>query len=123
MLSKVLNQGVRPGEFLLSHAERTRSLENVTITGGAPVTAGSVMGKVTAGGSFVPLDTAAVDGSEGAAGIVLYNYDATDADVEGVMVVRDAEVIGDALIWPDGIAAGDKTAAIAALADLGIIVR
>ncbi|MCP4618507.1 MAG: head decoration protein, partial [Bradyrhizobium sp.] len=49
--------------------------------------------------------------------------DATAADKAAVYHARDAEVKGLALTWPAGISAPNKTAAIAALAALGIIVR
>jgi hypothetical protein len=49
--------------------------------------------------------------------------DATSADVEAVVYVRDCEVNGNEITWPSDIEAAEKTAAIAQLATLGIIVR
>lgn len=74
-------------------------------------------------GKYVAFDQDAVDGSEIAAGILYDNVDATAGDVEAVMVARDAEVNGSEITWPADIEAAEKTAAIAQLALLGIIVR
>jgi len=74
-------------------------------------------------GKYVAYNQDGVDGSEIAAGILFDNVNATDADVEAVIVARDAEVSGNELAWPADIEAGEKTAAIAQLASLGIIVR
>lgn len=55
---------------------------------------------------------------------MLYDdVDATAADKAAVYTARDSEVKGLALTWPAGISAPDRTAAITALAALGIIVR
>lgn len=72
---------------------------------------------------YVAFDQDGVDGSEVAAAILFNNIDATDADMEAPAVVRDAEVNGSKLTWPADIEDAEKTAAIAQLADLGIIVR
>lgn len=74
-------------------------------------------------GKYVAYNQDGVDGSEIAAGILLDNVNATAADVEATIVARDAEVCGSELTWPADIEAGEKTAAIAQLAALGIIVR
>ena len=44
-------------------------------------------------------------------------------DIAGVAVVRDAVVNDDILVWPTGATAAQKAAALAQLADKGIIVR
>jgi hypothetical protein len=46
---------------------------------------------------------------------------ATDQD--GVAIVRDAEIVSDYLVWPSGATAAQKTAALAQLADKGIVQR
>jgi hypothetical protein len=78
---------------------------------------------VTASGKYTALDPAAVDGSEAAAGILYDAIDASAADAEGVAILRLAEVHAEELVWPDGIAAGEKTTALGELAALTIIVR
>jgi len=74
-------------------------------------------------GQYAAFDPAAVDGTAVAAGILWAAVDATDAARPGVAIVRDAEINGEEIGWPEGISAGDKAAAIADLASLGIIVR
>jgi hypothetical protein len=78
-----------------------------------------------AGGSwkYVAYNQDGVNGSEIAAAILYDNVFATSADVEAVIVARDAEVNGTEITWPTDITDGEKTAAIAQLAQVGIIVR
>lgn len=73
---------------------------------------------------FKKLDLAATDGAEHAAAIALYPVTTGVSETAKIAgIVRDAEVIGDALAWPAGITADEKAAAIAELAAIGIIVR
>jgi hypothetical protein len=74
-------------------------------------------------GKYVAYDQDGVTGSEVAAGVAYGNYDATSADVAGVIVVRDAELNGNELTWPSDITAGEKLIAIAQLKALGLLVR
>lgn len=78
--------------------------------------------EVAAGsGQVVALDPDAVDGSNRAAGIMVGAVDATSAATKGAAIVRDAMIDPVNLVWPDGITAGEKLAALAELADLGIV--
>lgn len=97
--------------FTISDATDFVSGDSFTIT----IAAGS--------GKYVAYDQDAVDGSEIAAGILYDNIDATAGDIEAVAYLRDCEVNGSLLTWPSDIEAAEKTAAIAQLAILGIIVR
>ncbi len=100
---------------------------NLTIADGDPdfvvgdlftVTVAAGSGKVKA------LNPSAVDGSQDAAGIMEGAYSAPNgADGSGVAVVRDASFAPSYLTWPSGITTGQKTAALAQLADLGLIAR
>lgn len=45
------------------------------------------------------------------------------ADIEGVAIVRDAEIVDSELTWPSGATTAQKATALAELAALGIIVR
>ena len=74
-------------------------------------------------GKVVAIDFAAVDGSEDAAGFVIADYDATAGDVEGVAIVRDAVMVAENLVWPDGATEDQKAAALAQLMALGIVAR
>ena len=49
--------------------------------------------------------------------------DASDGDMPGVLIARDAEVKKDTLTWKSGADDTAKNAGIADLAALGIIVR
>ncbi len=72
----------------------------------------------------VAFDPDGEDGSEIPAVIALYSA-ATDADetVSISVISRASEVNGNILSWPEDITAVKKAAAIAALAEKGIIVR
>ena len=74
-------------------------------------------------GKIVQLDPTASDGSEIAIGFLIADYDATDADVECVAIVRHAIAIDTGLVWPDGITADQKSTALTQLESAGIIVR
>lgn len=112
----------RAGAFLISEANGTLSREKITLTGGLFLP-GEVLGKVTADGKYTKLDPAATDGSENAAGVHYGTVEATTADADGVAFVRFCEIDAAALIWPDGITGGEKTAALADLKALNVIVR
>lgn len=101
-----------------------------TVTvGGTPMVAGDRF-TITVGvenpGDYqaVPYDPAGTDGSEKAAAVAI--YPATTGVGETIKIaalVRDCEVNGKVLSWPEGISDADKAAAIADLAAAGIIVR
>lgn len=118
-----LTETSHAGEFILSEANGKRSRENVTVASGQDLVAGAVLGKITADGNYAAYDNTASDGTQTAAGILYAAVDATSADAPGVALVRDCEVIGDALDYASGVSGGDETAAVADLLALGIIVR
>ena len=115
--------------FLLSEAEGTRSRETITIPSGTgKVDAGTVLGELTAtAGNYVPSPEAVVVGKEGAEvakAVLGYPVDATNADVEAVVVARDAEVKRPMLVFDASV--DDETkqnAKIDQLIDAGIIAR
>lgn len=74
-------------------------------------------------GKVKQLTVAAQDGTQNAAGLLYDAVDASAADKACVIVGRDAEVIDAEVVWPGGITAPQKAAAIAQLAALGIILR
>ena len=115
-----LTEGRHAGEFILSEANGQRSREAVTIDTGQNLQAGAVLGKLTSGGNYAQYDDGASDGTQAAAAILLADCDATDADVEAAVIIRDAEVMGPMLGYLTG---ADEAAAIVDLAALGIIVR
>ena len=121
----VLVETRHPGEFILSEANGQRSRETITIASGAGViAAGTVLGKVTASGKYVASAVGASDGSEVPAAINIYGADASASDVTVSAIARDAEVNGKCLTYhADRDQPAEKTAAHAALANLGVIVR
>tara|TARA_R110002072_G_scaffold298960_1_gene473706 strand:+ start:20895 stop:21266 length:372 start_codon:yes stop_codon:yes gene_type:complete len=118
----VLTEGRHSLEFLYSEAAGSRSRDNVTVVTGQNLTAGTVVGIVTASSKYAAYDNAAGDGTEVAAGILAYDTDATAADVAAVIIGRDAEVNADELNW-GAQAQPAIDAGVADLAALGIIVR
>lgn len=74
-------------------------------------------------GKIKILAPAALDGTQDAYGAVIADYDASAADVQGVAIVRDAILKLDGLVWPGGITADQKAAALAQLVAKGITTR
>lgn len=109
------------GDLLLIevHPRWTRRKAVVVAASGAAL--GTVLGKVTATGKYQPLDLTADTGIENAAAVLITNLDADAGDQSAVVIERGAVVNVDALVWPDGISAGEKTAALAQLTALGVL--
>ena len=119
----VKTESVYTGEFLVSEGNNTISREQVPVAANLTMKPGTVVSKETATGEFKPLDPAASDGTENAAGI-LYAGKVTDASGgDGVIIARLAEVVDSLLIWPAGITDEQKAAAVEQLAGLDIILR
>ena len=94
------------------------------------IAAGTVLGKVTATGKYVPVDPTngtgegeTPDGSHIAVAVLFAAVDATAGDKPAVITARDAEVEAAALIWPAAITPTQKTAALGQLAAVGIVAR
>ncbi len=121
----VLNESNRLCDILVGESaiNNRHSRDKITIASGETVVVGEVVAKITASGNYVPIDFAGVDGSENAAGVVIDNYDASAADVEGVIINRSAVFREDGLVWPDGATAPQIAGALAQLEDKGIKVR
>jgi hypothetical protein len=68
-------------------------------------------------------DPTTFDGRHRAEGLLLDNVDASAADLAGVIVTRDAEVIKEALQWGAAITAAEKESAYLDLAARGVIAR
>lgn len=123
----MLIESVPFGGFLLSEANGYRSRENGTLVMGQKLTAGAVVGRITASGKIAVFDNVALNGSQTAVGILLGAIDATEADKPCVFIARDAEVKKDGLVWKPGADQPATDAAIAAgtaaLVALNIRVR
>jgi hypothetical protein len=71
----------------------------------------------------VPLNLGASDGSQNAAGILLFTTDATAGAVKTTMIAREAVLSSYGLTWPAGITQAQQDAAVAQLGAKGIQVR
>ncbi|BBO92057.1 head decoration protein [Desulfosarcina ovata] len=108
-------------DFLKWESDKNYSREKVTIASGNSISCGEVLGIVTASGKYAAFDQDGADGTETAAGIAIADYDASEADVEGVAIVRDAIVIEDNLTFPSDIETAEQATAMASLKTAGII--
>lgn len=118
-----LTETLHAGGFIISQANGDRSFEQATLISGQNLKVGTVLGKITASGKYTLHDNAAADGSQNAAAILFDDCNASAADKRCVILARDAEVADSMLTFKSGISGGNRTAAIAALAALGIIAR
>lgn len=120
-----LTEGRHAGGFLVWEASRDYTRETVILASGAgKLDPGTVLGKITTGGKFTQLAPAASNGSQNAAGILWGAVDATAADASAVVVLRGPAIVNrNDLVWPVGATEPQITAAIAALAALGILLR
>lgn len=113
----ILTSTQRIKAFVLSEGEGTLSRENVTVTQtGTAIVSGTVLGKITASGKYIPYLDAAVDGSQTAAGILYNHLDAATGDIKAVAFVRSCEVNGNELTGLDANGTADLKA-------LDVIVR
>lgn len=114
--------------FLMSEAAGSRSRSIVTISNGeGKLAAGTVLGKVTATGKYVPSPNAEVvdkEGADTAVAILAYGIDATDQEVEVTVIDRDAEVKMQMLSFDASVDDQTKTdAKVEQLNAVGIRVR
>jgi len=118
-------QGDLVGEGSVGVAFAGGGLSFTLADGAADFVVGDGFDITVAAGSkkLTQLDLDATDGSQIAAATLYGSAKAADADVNATIMARDCEVNGLALTWPAGISAAQKTAAIDALAEAGIIVR
>lgn len=111
-------------DFVKYEAPMGYSRDDVTVVAGQNLTAGTVVGRITASGKIKAWDPAATDGSETAIGVMAANADATNGDVQSVIVARHAIVVDpDNLVWAGSPTQAQKDAAIASLAANGILAR
>jgi co-chaperonin GroES (HSP10) len=117
-----LTEKARAAGFILSEANGQRSRDNIMIAAGeGELEAGTVVAYKTSTGKYVVYQNDETDLA--AKAIIIYPVNATSADVEVAAIVRDAEVIGPQLRWANTEDTGDRDAAVADLASVGIIVR
>lgn len=97
--------------------------DDTLASGSGIVVCGTVLGRVTATGKYKPMAAGASDGTEKASAIILQHADATSEDQTVVNLKRRAQIVLQALVWPAGITDAQRTAALASLADAGMIAR
>jgi hypothetical protein len=119
----VLDETNRLGDWLKWEEDNLYSRDQVTVASGQNLATGTVVGVLTASGKVTQLAPAAEDGSQNAAGVLLHSVDATAADAPGVILAREAICADRGLLWPAGITAPQKAAALSQLENLGILVR
>ena len=103
----IITETPRDLGFLLSEGPRTLSRETVVIASGAgKLNAGTVLGKITASGKYIPSPAAQVAGKEGAetaVAVLGYEVDATSTDVQTVVIANDAEVKRPMLVFDTSV--------------------
>lgn len=121
LLKSSSTEGTSTNEVLLSYDNISK--DTVTLISGQNLTAGTVLGVITASGKYTLHNNAASDGSEAAAAVLVADSDASGGDLKVVVINRLAEVKNDLLVWKTGISGANKTAGLAALAAKFIIAR
>lgn len=116
------------GDLLKYEAPNLYSREQLPVASGQTLALGAVIGITTSTGKTKAVDPSATDGTQFAAGVLLQGVDAsgsasTSAPVTGIAVVRHAIVADHALVWPTGITAAEKLAALQQLQNLGVLAR
>lgn len=119
-----LTQPKNLGDLLKYEAPNLYSRDQDTVASAQFLPLGTVVGRETASAKLKALDPSASDGTEIAVGVLGSDVDATLIDREdAILIARHAIVARGALIWPTGITIGQKAAALAQLASLGVLVR
>jgi hypothetical protein len=97
--------------FVVAEANGFRSRETGILASGqvAVLAPGTVLGTITSGGKFAEYTTAETDGSQVATAILAFETDATTADQEVTVLVRDAEVNdAEIIVEPSGAPSGPE---------------
>lgn len=124
----VITEGTHSADFILHEGGMSYSRDTITIASGVGIVApGTVLGKITASGKFIPAPAAGVVGSEGAevgVAISIHGVDATSADVATVAVARYAVVNANQLTYDTSVNTDpEKAAKVAELKAVGILAR
>jgi len=123
MPSKTIKED-RPGGHVISEANYLRSREQISLAATAVVLpSGTALGKLTAGGAYVPYNPAGADGSQNFAGFLYERRDINASPQRAVAHVRDCEINGREVTYINALNAGQQTALEAAAAALGVLVR
>jgi hypothetical protein len=98
---------------------------NFTLANGGTMTSGDYFNIVVAKGSgkYTAVVPTTYDGRHVASAILAYATDATDADQDATVFVRDCTVKSACLTWPAAVTTAQKVTATNALASQGVILR
>lgn len=94
-----------------------------TVAAGQNLGIGTVVGKNTDDGKLYALNPSASDGTQNAFGVLIQDVDATLIDKTGIVIARHAVLADKAIVWPAGITAPQKAAAIAQMEVKGVLIR
>jgi hypothetical protein len=121
----VLTQPPTMGDVLKYELNPNFTRETVTLLAGTNYPVGAVLGRITASGKMKLSTATGTDGAQNAAGVLLYDVDATAADATGIVVMRGPAIVAKAaLVFDASVDDAAKTAAKhAQLTALGIIPR
>jgi hypothetical protein len=119
-----LSQPKNLGDLLKYEAPNLYSRDQDTVAAAQNLPLGTVVGRETATGKLKALDPNATDGTEIAVGVLGNDVDATLIERDdALLIARHAIVARHALVWPAGVTAAQRLAAIAQLEARGILVR
>lgn len=115
----------RAGGFLVSELPKTGSRSTATLKSGENLSAGAVLQKEDSTGKYIQYDAgnSNIDDGPGAVAILFDAVDASDGDLDCVVIDKDAEVQGDELLWADDQDTSDQAAGVQALLSVGIKCR
>lgn len=123
-MPETFTEGRHAAEFVMSEANHHRSRDAITVESGAGILAAGTVVGAKSNDKFIASPVAADDGAETATAIILYEVDATSADVNVAAITRDAEVNGNILTYAADVDTDPERAAKATeLAAVGIVVR
>lgn len=113
------------GFIITEEIYRSRDEGKVAVAADTSIPAGTVLGQLTANFKYVPYDKNGSNGSQVIVGVLIVGIDAEEEarDVNSAILVREAEVKDNRLVWPEGYSASEIQDGIDDLNALGLIVR
>ena len=121
----VLTQPPTMGDVLKYELNPNFTRETVTLLAGTAYPVGAVLGRITASGKYKLATSGGTDGAQTAAAVLLYASDATDGDVNAVVLLRGPAILSkSALVFDASVDDAAKTTTKhGQLISLGIIPR
>lgn len=114
----------RPGAHVVSEAQGRRSREQISLAATAvALPSGTLLGKLTAGGAYVPYNPAGADGSQNFSGYLWERREISATAQRATAHVRDCEINGRKTTHINVLNAGQLTSLEAAAAAQGVLVR